>query len=141
MARAFALLLALAAWFCSGWALLIGLLWGLGLKCDDACSPDRGWRGDPDAWQWSGIAALGVVTFAAGAAFFVFVWRRKPWHAAAAMVVGFAAALVMINPLASSEWVEHIDRRSADELLLMTASVFAPVFAVLLTMPARNVRT
>jgi hypothetical protein len=134
VSRALALLLALTAWACSAWALLVGVVWGLGLKCDDSCSAREGWRGDPDAWQWNGLAALGVLAFVAGAAFFVFVWRRRPWSAAAAMVVGFGSVFVMVDPL-TSEWIEHLDRRSPGELLMMTASVFAPVFAVLLTMP------
>jgi hypothetical protein len=134
VSRVLALLLALTAWACSAWALLVGVVWGLGLKCDDSCSAREGWRGDPDAWQWNGLAALGLLAFAAGAAFFVFVWRRRPWSAAVAMIVGFGSVLVMVNPL-TSEWIDHLDRRSPGELLLMTASVFAPVFAVLLTVP------
>jgi hypothetical protein len=135
-ARILSVLLALVALFCSGWGLLIGVVWGLGLKCDDACSPYDGWRGDPDAWQWNAIAALGVAVFALGFAFFVFVLRRKPWYAAATMVVGFAGA-ALLTGVFSSEWIDHLDRRSFGELLLMTASVFAPIFAVLLTMPGR----
>jgi uncharacterized membrane protein YcjF (UPF0283 family) len=82
----------------------------------------------------TGIAALGCLAFIAGAAFFVLIWRRRPWLATAAIVVGFASVLAMVKPL-TSEWIDHLDRRSPDELLLMTASVFAPVFAVLLTVP------
>ena len=134
MARALALLLALASWCCSGVALAIGVIFGLGLKCDESCGDQEGWRGDPDAWQWNGIAALGFLTFAAGWAFFLFVWRRKPGYAAVALVVGFAAAAVLLNPL-STDWIDHLDRRSPGELLLMTASVFAPIFALLLTIP------
>jgi hypothetical protein len=133
--RVLSVLLALVALFCSGWGLLLGVIWGLGLKCDDACSPHDGWRGDPNAWQWNAIAALGVGVFVAGFLFFMFVVRRKPWHAAGAMVLGFAGA-AFLTGVFSSEWIDHLDRRSPGELLLMAASVFAPVFAVLLT-PAR----
>jgi hypothetical protein len=46
--------------------------------------------------------------------------------------VGFAGA-AFLTGVFSSEWIDHLDGRSPGELLLMTASVFAPVFAVLLT--------
>jgi hypothetical protein len=134
MARVVALLLALVAWFCSGWALLVGLLWGLGLKCDDSCSSIGGWRHNPDAWHWNALAALGVLAFVSGGAFFVFVWRRKPAYAAATLAVGCAAVVLLANAL-SSDWIEHFDRRSPGELLLIMAGVFAPILAVLLTVP------
>jgi uncharacterized membrane protein HdeD (DUF308 family) len=121
-------------WFCSGWALLVGLFWGLGLKCDDSCSSIGGWRHDPDAWQWNALAALGALAFVSGGAFFVFVWRRKPAYAAATLAVGFAAVLLLSNAL-SSDWIEHFDRRTPGQLLLMAAGVFAPILAVLLTVP------
>jgi hypothetical protein len=132
ISRVLSVLLALVTLFCSGLALLIGIIWGLGLKCDDACSPYNGWRGDPDAWQWNAIAALGVAVFALGFAFFMFVVNRKPWYAAATMVLGFAGA-AFLTGVFSSDWIAHLDRRSPGELLLMTASVLAPVLAVLLT--------
>lgn len=132
ISRALSVLLALVTLFCSGLALLIGIIWGLGLKCDDACSPHDGWRGDPAAWQWNAVAALGVCVFAAGFAFFLFIVLRKPWYAAATMVFGFAGA-AFLTGVFSSDWIDHLDRRSPGELLVMVASAFAPVFAVLLT--------
>ena len=32
-------------------------------KCDESChqSPDRGWRDDPNAWQWNALTWLAVV--------------------------------------------------------------------------------
>jgi hypothetical protein len=134
--RVLSLLLALVAWFCSGWALLVGLVWGLGLKCDDSCGPSRGWRGDPDAWQWNGVLALGVLAFVAGGAFFIFVWRRRPLLATLAVVVGFTST-AMLAGVFSTEWIDHLDRRGGGELLLMVAGVFAPVLAVLLTLPGK----
>jgi hypothetical protein len=130
--RPLTLFLAAVSWFCSGWALLVGLVWGLGLKCDDSCSAQEGWRGDPDAWQWYGLAALGGLAFVAGAAFFLLVWRRRPLLAVGAMAVGFGSAAVLTGVF-TSEAIDHLDRRTPGELLLITASVFAPILAVLLT--------
>jgi hypothetical protein len=135
--RVLSLLFALLAWFCSGFALLVGLVWGLGLKCDDSCSSRDGWQGNPDAWQWYGIAALGALAFLAGVALVVFVWRRRPLYASLAVVVGGAAALLLFDPIVSREWIDHLDRRSPGELLLMLSAAFAPVLAVLLTVPDR----
>jgi uncharacterized membrane protein HdeD (DUF308 family) len=131
-ARVFSLVLAFAAWLATGLPLLAGLLWGLTLKCDDSCSSIGGWRHDPDAWQWNGIAALGVVVFLSGAALFLFVWWRKPLLAAGATIVGLVAMFVLANAF-SSDWINHFDRRSPGELLVIAAGVFAPIFAILLT--------
>jgi hypothetical protein len=139
MSRVLALILALAAWVCSGVALLLGLVWGLGLKCDESCDDGGGWKNNPDAWQWYGVAGLGVLSFVAGSAFVVFVWRRKPLAATVAVVVGFAAAAALLNPL-SSEWIDHLDRRSPGELLLMVSAVFAPILALLLSVEPRRRR-
>ena len=134
MARLLALLLALASWACSAWARLVGVIYGLGLKCDESCGNEPGWRGDPDAWQWYGIAGLGGLAFAAGGALFLFVLLRRPLPAATAVVVGFAA-VVILSGAASTEWIEHLDRRSGGEFLLMLTGAFAPILAVLLTVP------
>ena len=52
------ILLAVGAVGISAFGALIGLVWGFGLKCDDACSTVPGWRNDPDAWQWDAFGAL-----------------------------------------------------------------------------------
>ena len=54
------------------------------------------------------------------------------------MIVGAAAALVMFNPLASTEWVDHLDRRSPVELLLLLTAAFSPLLAVLLSIEPRR---
>lgn len=136
--RPLSVLLALAGWAGSVWVLLVGLLWGLALKCDDSCSDAPGWRENPDAWQWNGLAALGVVAFLAGGALVLFVWRRRPLLAAVAVVVGFAASALLFGGLITSEWIDHLDRRSPGELLLLIAAVFGPIFAVLLTVPGKQ---
>ena len=132
--RVVALLFALVAWFCSGFAMLAALFWGLDLKCDDSCSSIGGWRHDPDAWQWNALAALGVTAFIAGAVLVVSVWLRRPVLGAVAVVVGYVAVYQLAN-LFSSDWMDHFTRQSGAELLLIGAGVFAPLFAVLLTVP------
>ena len=136
--RALSLLLAALAWFCSGWALLVGVVWGLGLKCDESCDQTEGWQGDPDAWQWYGVAGLGALAFVSGAALFVFVWRRRPLFATGALIVGFASAALLTGVFTSDSWIDHLDRRSPVELFFMTAAVFAPVLAILLTPPRKR---
>lgn len=133
-ARVLSLLFAFVAWICSCLPLLAGLFWGLTMKCGDSCSSVGGWRHDPDAWQWNGIAALGAIAFLSGLALVVFVWLRRPISAAGAVVVGLCAVIVMANAF-SSNWMEHLGRHSPGELLLYTAGVFAPIFAVLLAVP------
>jgi hypothetical protein len=136
MSRRLALSLAFGSWFCSGWALLVGVVWGLGLRCDESCGSNSGWQGDPVAWEWYGVAALGVVAFLGGGALVFSVWQRRPVAAAVAVAVGYGAVLILVGGL-SAEWIHHLDRRSPGELLAMAAGVFAPILAVLLTVPAR----
>lgn len=53
---------------------------------------------------------------------------------AVAVVVGYVAVYQLAN-LFSSDWMDHFTRQSGAELLLIGAGVFAPLFAVLLTVP------
>jgi hypothetical protein len=134
-ARLLSLLFAVVALICSCLPLLAGLFWGLTMKCGDSCSSVGGWRHDPDAWQWNGIAALGAIAFLSGLALVVLVWLRRPISAAGAVAVGLCAVILMANAF-SSNWMEHLGRHSPSELLLYTAGVFAPIFAVLLSFAA-----
>lgn len=128
--RAVTVGLAFVGWLWSGWALLAGLVWGAGLRCDKACD-GPGWRRASDAWQWHGVVALGVVAFVAGTALVIFVWQRRRAYAAAALLVAFGAVLVLATVL-SPEWLEHLDRRSAGELVALLAGTTAPIAAVVL---------
>lgn len=136
--RAAAVLLALAGWLASSGVLLASLVWGLGLRCDDACDGD-GWRRTPDAWQWNGLVALGAVVFLAGTALVVFVWRRRPLAAGGAFLTGLGTALGLAFAL-SPRWPEHVDVSEGVTALLVLAGVAAPIAAILLTEPRRPFR-
>ncbi len=129
--RGLALLLALVSWVWTGGVLAAALLWGLALRCDEACDGD-GWRRSEDGWQWDAVVALGVAAFLAGAALVVSVWRRRAGYALAAFIAGLAAVLAFATAL-SPEWREHLGRVEGDEALLFLSGVAAPLAAVLLT--------
>lgn len=134
--RAAARLLALAGWLASGGVLLASLFWGLGLRCDEACDGD-GWRRSTDAWQWNGLAALGVLVFLAGTALLVFVWTGRRAGASGAFLGGLGAALGLAFAF-SPQWPEHFDVLEGANVLLVLAGVAAPVAAILLTEPRRG---
>ncbi len=80
----------------SGFVALAGLTWGVGLQCDESCTGD-GWQHAAGAPQWTLLAILGFVVFAAGIALFAFVCRRRPWAALAALLVGFGTIVVALG--------------------------------------------
>jgi hypothetical protein len=129
--RRLALLAAAIAWVWSWWALLVGLVWGLGLRCDEACT-GGGWRHAPGAWQWYLVAAMGVGAFAAGLALVLLVWRRRARAAAVAAVVEALCGAALATMLAPGWW-EHIDSRNVRPLALTAACAACAAIAVLLT--------
>jgi hypothetical protein len=128
--RWLSVLLALPALAGTGWAMLVGLLWGLGLKCDESCGDGSGWRDNPDAWQWYALAAAGVGIFAIGIAFVLLVWRGRAWWAAGAYVAGVVATLWFVTGF-TSDWIDHLDRRSPNELAFLALVVAAPLASLL----------
>jgi hypothetical protein len=71
----------------SGFAALVGALWGFGLKCDDSCGGVTRWRDNPDAWQWNALGTVGLVGFACAVALLVAVAARRRGLASAAALV------------------------------------------------------
>jgi hypothetical protein len=128
--RWLAVLLALPALAGTGWAMLVGLLWGLGLKCDESCGDSSGWQDNPDAWQWYALAVAGVVIFAIGVAFVFLVWRGRASWAALAYTVGVVATLWFLTGF-TSDWLDHLDRRSPNELAFLALVLVAPLAALL----------
>jgi hypothetical protein len=61
--RLIGLLIAVAIAGVSGFAMLIGTLWGFTLKCDDSCSVLPPWRNDPGAWQWGALGWASIAVF------------------------------------------------------------------------------
>jgi hypothetical protein len=66
--------------------LLLTFLLG-GLQCDESCTGED-WRHTAGAWQWSLYPALGAIVCLAGIVTFVFVARRRPGAALAALALG-----------------------------------------------------
>jgi hypothetical protein len=129
--RTAALLAAAVAWVWSWWALLVGLLWGLALRCDEACTGD-GWRHTEDAWQWNLVAGAGVAAFCAGLALVLFVGLRRPRAASAALIVEALCGAALAAALAPGWW-DHLDSRNVRPLALTAAAGACAVGAVLLS--------
>jgi hypothetical protein len=85
--RVIGLLVAVALAGVSGFAMLVGTLWGFTLKCDDSCSVLPPWRNDPEAWQWEALGWASIAVFV-GAALFVGALAMR-WRL---ISVGFLAA-------------------------------------------------
>jgi hypothetical protein len=92
--RLVSLSIAALAWVATAWTLLASFVWGATLRCDDHCG-GLDWRNTSDAWQWNAIVALGALTFLAGTAHIVFVWKRRRYLAAAALATAAIAVLAL----------------------------------------------
>jgi hypothetical protein len=92
------LALALAAFPLVGSAFiaLFGLVWGLGLQCDESCTGED-WRHTAGAPQWTVLTVAGFVVFAAGIALFVFVYRARSWPALVSVAVGAVTAVAALS--------------------------------------------
>ena len=73
------------------------------VRCGDVCHPGTGWRGDPDAWQWLPLAALGAAVFAAAIVLLAGLLRRSRRLTRAALVISVGcwcglSALALSSP-------------------------------------------
>ena len=93
-------------------------------------------RQDVHAWQWHGLTAIGVGAFLGGTPFLVFIWRGRPGYAYGALLVAASSTIFLLTGF-STEWVDHLDRRTGGELLLMGIGICAPL-ATLFTPPPRR---
>lgn len=74
-----------------------------GLRCDEMCAgntyTDRGWRGDPGAWQWDMQILLAVAAVGAAAVAVRHAWRgdwRRSWRAIAIAALGYAGWIALL---------------------------------------------
>ena len=119
----------------SAFVALTGLTWGVGLQCDESCTGD-GWEHTAGAPQWTVIAILGFVVFAAGIALFAFVCRGRPLAALAALLLGtgaIAGALGLWHESLLDDFSRHPVPTGAFALVLLSG-----LFAVLLCVPVRR---
>jgi hypothetical protein len=133
--RGLAILFATVPLVGSGFVALTGLFWGMGLQCDDTCTGD-GWQHTAGAPQWTLLAILGFVVFAAGIALFAFVCRSRPWAALAALLVGFGTivvALGMWHETVLDDLQRHPVPTGAFALVLLSGA-----FAALLCAPVKR---
>jgi hypothetical protein len=92
----------------SAFIALFGLVWGLGLKCDENCTGED-WQHTAGAPQWTVLTVAGLVVFAAGIALFVFVYRAQPWPALAALGFG---TVTLVGTLSwwGTNWSKELPR-------------------------------
>ena len=130
-----AVLLAAVPWVFSAVVLLGSLLFGFGLKCDESCY-GGGWRHEASAWQWNLIPLAGVIAFASTTAFVVYVWRRRPWTALAALVIGTGSALASVSifaPISRDDLERHPLVAGACAVIILVG-----LFSVLLSTPTER---
>jgi hypothetical protein len=125
--RGLAILCATVPLVGSAFVALTGLVWGLGLQCDESCTGD-GWQHTAGAPQWTLLTILGFVVFAAGISLFTFVCRSRPWHALGALGTGVAALASVVAMSEENLW-EHVHPVALGALALV---LLAGLFAALL---------
>jgi hypothetical protein len=114
----------------SGFIALTGLVWGVGLQCDESCTGD-GWQHTAGAPQWTLLTILGFVVFTAGISLFTFVCRGRPWHALGALAAG-AAVLASVLGMSEGNLWEDVNPVALGALALV---LLAGLFAALLCAP------
>ena len=87
---------------------LFGLVWGLGLQCDENCTGED-WQHTASAPQWTLLTVAGFLVFAAGIALFVFVYRARAGAALVALAFG---TLTLVGTLTwwGNDWSLELGR-------------------------------
>ncbi len=87
---------------------LFGLVWGLGLQCDENCTGED-WQHTAGAPQWTALTVAGFAIFAAGVALFVSVYRGRPAAALTALAFG---TLTLVGTLTwwGNDWSLELGR-------------------------------
>ncbi len=88
--------------------LLMTLVFGLGLQCDESCTGED-WHHTAGAWQWEVQPIVGAIVFLSGLALFVSVLGSRPGRAFAALALG---ALVTFLGAAwtGDNWRDSLER-------------------------------
>jgi hypothetical protein len=94
----------------SGFAALIGLFWGFGLKCDDSCGDPPPWRDDVNAWQWDALGAIGMGALVCSLVFVVTLAAGRRMLASLALAAWGLAALVFLMLFRDSGLTSHAGR-------------------------------
>ena len=123
--RAGSLALAIGIVAVSLLGMLVGVLWGFSLKCDDSCGTPPPWRDDPDAWQWNAIGFLAIAGLACALAFFASVALRWKIAAFVALVAWAVVAGVFIDLFRDSGLTSHAERGWAALVVLVTTGLVA----------------
>ena len=92
----------------SAFIALAGLVWGLGLQCDETCGGDD-WQHTAGAPQWTVLTVMSFVVFGSGIALFAFVYRSRPRQALTALAVG-AVTLVTALTFWGTDWNDELRR-------------------------------
>ena len=103
-----ALALVIAAF--SGFGALVGLVWGLSLKCDDSCSTAPPWRDDPNSWQWDAFAWVGIAGFVCALVFLSVIILGRTRVAWLSLASWAALAVVFLRLFDDSGLTSHPGR-------------------------------
>jgi hypothetical protein len=130
-----AVLLAAVPLVTGAFLLLLTLLFGLGLQCDESCTGED-WQHTGGAWQWSLYPVLGGIVFLAGAMTFISVCRSRPGNALVSLALG---ACVTFSGMAWSgdNWCESLGRHPLI-VGLIACILVSGVLAALLCAPTER---
>lgn len=104
------LALALGVAAASAFLALVAVLWGFALKCDDSCSTARGWREDPNAWEWSAFGWVGIGGFVAALLVLIAIALRRKLVAWFALALWGICGVVYLRLLSGSGLTSHEPR-------------------------------
>lgn len=130
-----AVLLAAVPLVTGAFLLLLTLVFGLGLQCDESCTGE-GWQHTAGAWQWSLYPFLGAIVFLAGATTFVFVCRRRPGSALVSLALGAGVTFAGMA-WSGDDWRESLGRHPL-VIGLIGVILVSGVLAALLCAPTER---